>query len=343
MTTLVFSPNWLGDAVMALPAIADIRRTVGTGRLLVAARPTVAGLMRLVDGVDGVVALRGSGGLAAVGCIGQNIRAVRASEADVAVLLPNSLHVAVMAARAGITETWGYARDVRRLFLSRAVPKPPANLHQIDAYRHLVAALGFANGPREPELTASADAVEAARRLLAAGGWNGDRCLVGIAPGAAYGGAKRWPPERFAGSIATLTQEHGVTCVLVGGGADRTTAMAIEAELGKINRRSPPGALINLVGRTDLAQLSGVLALGAAFVSNDSGAMHLAAALGVPVVALFGPTDERATSPVGRRAARVLTSPAWCRPCMLRECPLDHRCLSDITVETVVRAVKELL
>jgi heptosyltransferase-2 len=119
--------------------------------------------------------------------------------------------------------------------------------------------------------------------------------------------------------------------------------MAIEAELGKINRRSPPGAFINLVGRTDLAQLSGVLALGAAFVSNDSGAMHLAAALGVPVVALFGPTDERATSPVGRRAARVLTSPAWCRPCMLRECPLDHRCLSDIMVETVVRAVKELL
>ncbi|MCX6538652.1 MAG: lipopolysaccharide heptosyltransferase II [Acidobacteria bacterium] len=343
MTTMVFSPNWLGDAVMALPAIVDIRRHASTGRLLVAARPAVAGLMSLVSGVDGVVTLAGTGGFAAVRRLGQDIQAIRASGADVAILLPNSMHVAVMAARAGIAERTGYARNLRRVLLSRAVARPPADLHQVDAYRHLVAALGFGNGPREPQLTAPADAVESARRLLAGCGWTGDRRLVGIAPGAAYGGAKRWPPERFASVIVALTQDHGLACALVGGEADSTTAMAIEAELGKINRRSPPGAVINLVGRTDLRQLCGVLALGAAFVSNDSGAMHLAAALGVPVVALFGPTNERATSPVGRRATLVLTVPAWCRPCMLRECPLDHRCLSGITVDRVVRAVKELL
>jgi len=343
MTTIVFSPNWLGDAVMALPAIADIRRQAASGRLLVAARPTVAGLMSLVDGVDGIVTLAGTGGLSAIRRLGQNIQAIRGQGADVAILLPNSIHVAVIAARAGIAERWGYGRGGRRVFLSRAVARPRATLHQLDDYRHLVAALGFANGSREPELTAPADAVESARRLLAGRGWTGDRRLVGIAPGAAYGGAKRWPPERFARVIAALNEDHGLTCVLVGGDADSTTAMAIEAELGKINRRPPAGALINLVGRTDLPQLCGVVALGAAFVSNDSGAMHVAAALGVPVVALFGPTNERATSPVGRRATRVLTSPAWCRPCMLRECPLDHRCLSGITVDRVVGAVKELL
>ena len=343
MTTIVFSPNWLGDAVMALPAIADIRRHAGSGRLLVAARTAVAGLMSLACGADSVLTLAGNGRFGAVRRLGQDIRAIRASGADVAILLPNSMHVAFVAARAGIAERWGYRRDVRRVLLSRAVPRPSVNLHQVDDYRHLVAALGFGNGPREPELTVPADAVESARRLLAECGWTGDRRLVGIAPGAAYGGAKRWPPERFARVIAALTEDCGLTCVLVGGDADSTTAMAIEAELGKINRRPPPGAVINLVGRTDLPRLCGVLACGAAFISNDSGAMHLAAALGVPVVALFGPTSERATSPVGRRATSVLTAPAWCRPCMLRECPLDHRCLTGITVDTVVGALKDVL
>ena len=299
--------------------------------------------MALVDGVDGLVTLADATGLAAVGRLGQNVNAIRSSGADVAILLPNSMHVALMAARAGIAERWGYRRDIRRVFLSRAIASPPGKLHQVDYYRHLVAALGFVNGPREPVLTVPDVAVASARRLLAECGWTGDRRLVGIAPGAAYGGAKRWPPDRFAGVIGALSRDEGLACVIVGGAADSTAAMAIEAELGKISRRPQAGAVINLVGRTDLAQLCGVLALAAAFVSNDSGAMHVAAAVGVPVVAMFGPTDERVTSPVGRRSAEVLTAPAWCRPCMLRECPLDHRCLSGITVDRAVGAVRKLL
>ncbi|MCX6542837.1 MAG: lipopolysaccharide heptosyltransferase II [Acidobacteria bacterium] len=343
MTTIVFSPNWLGDAVMALPAIADIRRQTDGGQLLVAARPAVAGLMGLVAGIDRVITLARTDGSSPIGRLGQDVKAIRAQGADVAILMPNSMRVALIAARAGIGQRSGYDRNLRRVLLTRAVARPRARLHQVDDYRHLVTALGFANGRREPVLTAPAAAIESARRLLAERGWTGDRRLVGVAPGAAYGGAKRWPPERFARVIAALTEEHGLACVLVGGDADAKTAMAIEAELGKITRRLPTGAVINLVSRTDLPQLCGVVALGAAFVSNDSGAMHVAAALGVPVVALFGPTNQRATCPVGRRATRVLTSPAWCRPCMLRECPIDHRCLMGITVDAVVGAVKELM
>jgi len=343
MSTIVFAPNWLGDAVMALPAIADIRRQTGSGPLIVAARPGVAGLMPLVAGIDDVVTLAGTDGLAAVRHLGQDVAAIRASKADVAILLPNSMHVAVMAHRAGIAQRWGYARDFRRMFLSRAVARPPANLHQVDYYRHLVAALGFPNGSREPALAVPDSDVQLARLSLGNAGWTGDRRLVGLAPGAAYGGAKRWPAERFAGVIAALTRDANLACVLVGGAADSTTAVEIEAELDKIIPTRAPGVVINLVGRTDLAQLCGVLAVTAAFVSNDSGAMHLAAAVGVPVVALFGPTNEKATSPVGRRATAVLTAPAWCRPCMLRECPLDHRCLSGLTVDRVVGAVKELM
>jgi len=342
MTVLVFAPNWLGDAVMALPAVADLRRHAGAGRLVVAARPSVVELFHVVPGVDEVVMVAGSGGLALLANLGTNVRAVQQAEADVAVLLPNSLQTAVVARRAGIPERWGYRRNLRGWLLSRAVPRPRAAVHQVDHYRQLVAALGIENGPRMPRLEAPGDAVEAARRMLAESGWTPGTRLVGIAPGAAYGGAKRWLPDRFARVIAGLAQSRGTAAVLVGSEADGPAAWAIEAELDKIGRTGGRPATINLVGRTDLPQLMGVLALCAAFVSNDSGAMHLAAALGVPVVALFGPTDDRATAPVAARA-RVLTSAVWCRPCMLRECPLDHRCMTGIDADTVIRAAGETL
>jgi heptosyltransferase-2 len=165
--------------------------------------------------------------------------------------------------------------------------------------------------------------------------------LLGIAPGAAYGGAKRWPPERFAAVACALARSHGLQPVIVGSAGDRGTACAIEAEVGKIKGSGtrPP---LNLAGRTSLAQLSGVLAACGALVSNDSGAMHLAAAVGTPVVALFGATDERVTAPLAARA-RVLTTDAWCRPCLLRECPLDHRCMLGLEAGAVAKAVGELL
>ena len=340
MTTLVFAPNWLGDAVMALPALADIRRHETTGRLLVAARPAVAGLMTLVPGVDGIVTLAGLGGFSSLRHHERDVRAVAGTGADVAVLLTNSVHTALLAWRASIGQCWGYRRDFRGRLLTRAVARPRTALHQVDDYRHLVAELGFANGPREPRVDVAAGHIDAARTLLAGAGWTPDRRLVGVAPGAAYGGAKRWPPARFAAAIAGLASAAPTTVVLAGSSVDLNVACAIEAELSKIS--GPIRAeVINLAGRTDLGQLAGVMALCRAFVSNDSGAMHLASAVGVPVVALFGPTDPAATAPVGRRPATILTAPAWCRPCMLRECPLDHRCMTGIGAAEVIRAVED--
>jgi heptosyltransferase-2 len=165
---------------------------------------------------------------------------------------------------------------------------------------------------------------------------------LGIAPGAAYGGAKRWPPERFAAVAAELAASHGLQPVLVGSVADRPATCAIGTELDRISGSGQRPAAIDLAGRTDIPQLAGVLALCAAFVSNDSGAMHLASAVGTAVVALFGPTDERVTAPLAGRA-RVLTASAWCRPCLLRECPLDHRCMLGIDAGTAARAAGEML
>jgi len=342
MTAMVFSPNWLGDAVMALPAVSDIRRHQPTRRLVVAARPGVAGLWKIVAGVDDVVVIPRARGAARWRTLGENAGALRLAAADTAVLLPNSLQTALMARRAGIPERWGYRGNFRGWLLTRAVTRPRGRVHQTDYYRRLVAALGVANSERVPRLEVPAAVVEGARGMLAAAGWTPGTRLLGIAPGAAYGGAKRWPPERFAAVAADLARTHGLVPVLVGSEADRAATCAIEAELGKIGGAGSRPGVIGLAGQTDVPQLAGVLSLCAAFVSNDSGAMHLAAAVGAPVVALFGPTDERVTAPVAP-GARVLTAEAWCRPCLLRECPLDHRCMNGIDARTVAVAAGELL
>ena len=341
MTILLVSPNWLGDAVMALPAAADVRRQEGTSRLVVSARPGVAELWSMVPGVDEVVTLPHGRGLKRWDALREGAERLRAIGADAAVLLPHSLQSTLTAHRAGVSERWGYRRGLRGLLLTRAVPAPPGRLHQADYYRHLVGALGFPNGDRVPRLDVPPAVTAAARELLAAQGWRPGVPLLGIAPGAAYGGAKRWPAERFAAVAAALGRSHLLQPVIVGSAGDRGTACAIEAELGKINSSGarPP---LNLAGRTGLAQLAGVLATCAACVSNDSGAMHLAAAVGTPVVALFGATDERVTAPLAARA-RVLTADAWCRPCLLRECPLDHRCMLGLDAGAVATSVGELL
>ena len=128
--------------------------------------------------------------------------------------------------------------------------------------------------------------------------------------------------------------EDGVTSVLVGGAADARAGADLIAALGSGHR------VVNLIGRTDLSLLAGVLAHCRALVSNDSGAMHFGAALGVPLVAIFGPTNERETRPIGPIAPVVLSHPVWCRPCMLRECPLTHRCMRGVSVEAVLAATR---
>ena len=173
---------------------------------------------------------------------------------------------------------------------------------------------------------------------LRGAGWDGTRPLVALAPGAAYGGAKRWPPASFA-ELARALASDGMQSVMVGGRADLPVAREIEAALG---RRSSGDVVLNLMG-TDLPTLAGMLSACRALVSNDSGAMHLGAAIGVRVTAVFGPTDERADAAGRRRPHAVLTNPVWCRPCMMRECPIDHRCMRGVGVDRVVGAVRQML
>jgi heptosyltransferase-2 len=338
---LVLAPNWLGDAVMALPALDDVRRRFAGARLIVAGRAPVVGLFGLVPGVDEIVGLEWGGRIAGGAAFWRDVARLRAARAGLALVLPNSFASALLARSAGAAERWGYAADLRSVLLTRAVPRPGVSMHQGVYYQRLVSDLGIPNGPLEPRVTVPEGAVGEARALLAGAGWDGVKPVVVLAPGAAYGTAKRWLPEHVARLVADLVLERGSHCALVGSGADAATVREIAEML-------PPAAgaaVSDLCGRTSLETLAGVLSIARACVSNDSGAMHLAAAVGVPLAAIFGPTNERETAPLPRAGvpARVLIHQVSCRPCMLRECPIDHPCMRDLKPETVYAAVTEML
>ena len=329
MKIVIRAPNWLGDAVMALPAMEAVRRAMPEALVAVAAIPSVAPLFEEETSArpDSVLVLSARRAEA---------RELRAGGFETILLLPNSFRSALAARLARIPERWGFAVNLRTPLLTRRVSVPSATVHQSAYYLELVRGLGMPAEDRLPKVAVrSRTAARVARLLETAGVSAAASPLVGFAPGAAYGHAKRWPPSRVTDAIVRLTRERGATCVLVGAPSDRDAGREIESSLPSDVRA------INLIGRTDLRQFAGVLARCRAFVSNDSGGMHLAAAMGVPVTAIFGPTDEMVTAPLGEHD--VLIHQVFCRPCMLRDCPIDHRCMKGISVDAVFEAVSRRL
>ncbi|HET7216922.1 MAG TPA: glycosyltransferase family 9 protein, partial [Vicinamibacterales bacterium] len=223
---VILAPNWIGDAVMALPTIASVRQWQAHAHLAVAARQSVAPLFSMVPGIDAVVALRGRGGWRDAWRTWADARTLEAGTYDSALLLPNSLHAALLTRAAGIPERWGYAADVRSRMLTRAVPKPRGFLHHAEYYLQLVRVLGASRAPMVAELQTTEDDRERATGLLRELGWDGTP-MVAFAPGAAFGLAKRWPPDRMGAVAATLAERLHVTPVLVGTGADRSVTSEV--------------------------------------------------------------------------------------------------------------------
>jgi heptosyltransferase-2 len=326
-------PNWLGDAVLALPALGAVRRHFPSAHITIAATPSVAALFREETNAapDRVIELPSSTRDAVAALEGEGF--------DAGLLFPNSWRSAWQFFRARIPQRLGYATSWRGMLLTqRSRPTHRDDVtHQADYYRDLVRGLDIpCEQPEVPRVRPGPPSKARADALLAQLKVAADARLVGFAPGAAYGHAKQWPPDRVAGLIAGLVRHDRVTPILVGASHDRDGALAVESWL-RAHAADVLPRLVNLTGRTSLGALAGVVQRMRTFVSNDSGAMHLAAAIGLPVVAIFGPTDERATSPVGDHD--VITEPVFCRPCHLRDCPIDHRCMRRIDVEVVYRAV----
>lgn len=320
MRIVVRAPNWLGDVVLSLAAVRDLRRNFPQARIEVLARPAVATLYGAVTEVD---AVRESHGVRA------DAQAI-AGGFDAGVLLTNSLGSALALRMARIPERWGYATDARRLLLTRRAHVLPAvrGRSQVYYYRAMLAGLGL-RVTAEPEtaLRAPEEWLASADRQLGPGDW------VGLNPGAAFGPAKRWPLSRFAAVGDRLARTTGAQVAILGGPSERPSAEAVAAAM-----RHPARVL---AGQTSLADLVGVLARVRVLVTNDSGPMHVASALGTPVAAVFGPTDPGETAPVGR--ARLLSEPVHCAPCGLRACPIDHRCMTRVAAERVAEAAEELI
>ena len=319
MSIVVLAPNWLGDAIMALPAFRDVRRHFHGQPLAVAARPSIAAIYRAVPDVDRIIILERGNEAASL-------------RGDIGILFPNSFRSAWILKKSGVKERWGYRTDFRGPLLTRAVRKPRRRVSFPEYYSNLVRQLGIETGPPTAQLKVPANVTASALALLQQRGWQPGQPLVGIAPGAAFGHAKRWPAKRYA-QLASLLTNGGAACVILGRSEDRDAAREIQG--------------IDLIGQTDLTMLMGILSQCSTVVSNDSGALHLAGAIGVPVVGIWGPTHERYSTPVTpseeRSTVAAMSASVFCRPCFLADCPIDHRCMKRIPVERVHDAVRHFL
>jgi heptosyltransferase-2 len=319
---LVRAPNWVGDVVLSLPALRDVRRAFPEARLEVLARPWVADLYRAVGEVDQVHESRGHARDAA------QLR----TDLDLAILLPNSFASAFVVWQAGVPERWGYATDGRGLLLTRRcrVDEGVRGRSQVYYYRAMLDGLGLVTeGPPDASLRCPAEwSARGAQILGDEGPW------IGVNPGAFFGSAKRWLPERFAAVADIVARRSGANVVVVGGRAERP--------LGEAIAESVQAPVRVLCGETTLSELVGVLSRLRLLLTNDSGPMHVAAALGTPLVAVFGSTDWRETAPVGDRS-RLVRADAACAPCLLRECPIDHHCMTRVDTDRVATEALELV
>jgi heptosyltransferase-2 len=319
---LVRAPNWIGDVVLSLPALRDLRASFRSARLSVLARPWVADLYRAVYEVDEVIESAGRS---------RDTARLRGAF-DLGVLLPNSFTAAWVLWRARVPERWGFATDGRGPLLTRRcrVPKSVRARSQVYYYRAMLEGLGLATAVTpDASLACPPEWAERGEALLGdAGPW------LGVNPGAFFGSAKRWPAERFAAAADLVARRLGAKVAIVGGPAERPLGQAVATLL-----RAPSRLL---AGETTLAGLVGVLSRLRLLLTNDSGPMHLAAALGVPLVAVFGSTDWRETAPFSARAV-VVREHVPCSPCLLRECPIDHRCMTRVSADRVSQAALSLL
>ncbi len=326
---LVRATNWVGDAVMSLPALRAIRNRFPQAEIVVLARPWVADLYARETWCSRILPYTAGRGAGDWGGKLRQAATLRRERFDCAILLQNAFEAALVAWLARIPERVGYDRDGRRLLLTRAVRAPRSGEipeHQRYYYLELLRRAGWIDRVPEVEairLEGADQAADAGRPLL-------EGATIGVSPGAAYGTAKRWLPERFAESAVRLAHEYGGGVAVFGTTEERELCGEVAKSV-----EAAGVAAANFAGRTSLGQFIEMAAACRVFLTNDSGSMHIASALGVPTIAIFGATDHVATGPTGP-LARIVREPVDCSPCMLRECPTDHRCMSRVTAGRVV-------
>ena len=339
MKILVRAPNWVGDAVMAIPALETIRHTRAGDEICVLARPVVADLLSEQPFADRILRydFRGKNR----GWLGREklIAELRKEKFDIAVLLQNAFEAAWLAWRSDIPERIGYARDARGPLLTKAIRVPREGeipRHESPYYLELLRRAGWlAALPEIPpiRLFVSEEARKAGESRLRSATTKENAWRCAIAPGASYGAAKCWPPERFALLADRLISESGADVIFFGTPGEKDIAARICSNM--------KSRAASLVGETSMRDLPALFASCSAFIGNDSGAMHVAAAVGLAVIGIFGPTDPKGTSPMTEQFT-LIREAVSCSPCFLRMCPVDHRCMNRITVDSVFSAATQI-
>jgi heptosyltransferase-2 len=338
---LIRGTNWVGDAVISIPAMREIRRIFPDAHISLLVRPWVQDIYSAADFVDEVLEYDSQGNHRGWMGFCRLISELKSRHFDLAILLQNAFEAALIAWCARIPKRIGYARDGRSLLLTHACKIDPEirRVHQAYYYLGILAGIGLLEerlwrrkdyalpidiGIRETDRIA-------ARELLRSSGIREGELIVGINPGAFYGEAKCWLPDRYAAVADALGSQYRARIVILGARGDLRTANAVAAHM-----KFPP---VILAGRTTLGHLMGLIKECSLLITNDSGPMHLAAALNVPQLAIFGSTSEIATGPLNRHAC-VIKHPVDCNPCFLRKCPTDFRCMKGITVQQVIDAAR---
>lgn len=337
---LIRSANWVGDAIMTTPAVRAIRRNYPSARITLLAKPWVTPVFAHNPDIDELMVYQANGRHGGWTGLWRLAADMRRKHFDVAILFQNAFEAALLAFLARIPKRMGFTTDGRTALLTERIRtwRPLKRGHLIDYYLGLLAGAGMTLHGRELTLFIPPEEQREARRFLAEKAGTDIPFLVGLNPGAAFGTAKRWLPERFAETGRRLILEHNAKVVIFGGPDAVALGRQLATDIGH--------GSINFCGQTSLRQTMALIGQCHLFVTNDSGLMHVAAALDIPQVAIIGPTNPVATGPGNKKASRLVHRPEACplSPCLKPACPLtDQRCMTAISVEMVMEAARELI
>ncbi|MDQ2712049.1 MAG: lipopolysaccharide heptosyltransferase II [Acidobacteriota bacterium] len=338
---LVRATNWVGDAVMSVPALQALRDAYPSAQIAILARPWVAGLYGREPFCDELIPYEASKGWQGLAKKWRLANELRNRKFDLAILFPNAFEAAALVWLAQIPVRIGYSRDARGPFLTHAISVPRTGQtppHQRFYYLELLkraAVIESYEGSNAIRLSGACAAAEQGRKRLRLS--FGTSAVLGVSPGAAYGGAKRWLPERFAEAAIHIARERDAAVAVFGSAEELAICQRVRAQIDSAGVKSH-----NFAANTSVAEFIELAAACDLFLTNDSGPMHIASALGVPVVAVFGATDDVETGPTGD-SSRVVRHPVECSPCLLRECPIDHRCMTGVSAALVTDVANTLV
>lgn len=335
---LIRAANWVGDALMSTPMIRAARRNFPHAEITVLAKPWVSPVFEHSPDIDRIFLYEAAGRHRGNTGILRLAKELRSRNFDMALLIQNAFEAALISFLAGIPVRAGYNTDGRTLLLTHPLKrtKEIKKRHQIDYYLGITEGLGLHTFGREMHLHFSPEERQKRERILKKRNIPADRGIIGLNPGAAYGSAKRWLPRRFAETGKKLRQMRKDLPIVIFGGPG-------EEALGESICRMIGEGAFSLAGKTGLREAMSLIEMCRLFITNDSGLMHVAAALKIPQIAVFGPTDSSTTSPAATNA-RMIRVPVPCSPCMKQECPLGHhQCMTAVSTDMVFSPAKEMM